>query len=238
MANVDTGSVLLYNPNTGMVGPSLVPFQGSTGTSGSSGPLPTISYNISITPQVISPSVQTTIIFDTLDTTNRVGTSVIVYDTTTGYITNNGSQSINILVTGYLTWDQSQSNCDYIIYGQRLSDSLKYGYQTIISTSNETPRRNFSFNAIVPVGDSITLQVYHDDVGSVNIIDGQLIVTQMDYILGPTGFTGPVGQSGAMPMLLAIITNYPTISGSTVVDPIIFDSISYNNLTSLSFDNT
>ena len=175
---------------TGPTGPT-----GLTGMTGATGPLyfgntlPTAAYFLSASQHILSGTF-VTILFNTYDSTFSNGSISSTYDTGAGTLTNNTSDTISYLVTGIVY--SSVAGAQYVEI--RLNGASTTYYFSLSTTLGDCSVK-FSCVVVSRATDVISV-AFINDAGGDTYITGSVAYTQLDYVLGPTGFTGWSGATG------------------------------------------
>jgi hypothetical protein len=180
-----------------VAGGNAICYTGATGPSFTQRNLPTASYYLSNTVSV--PTSNLVIInFNTFDPSNSDGNVSFIYDSS-GVLRNLTNDTLTILISGQITTDNNQLD-------NRVNQPVIYivkNTNNIVSSSViNFQGSSFSSSVIVSPGDSIKIQYIHSFQNSVVILPGQFITritfSQLDYVTGTGGTTGPTGSPGSV----------------------------------------
>ena len=172
---------------------------GITGMTGPTGPLyfgntlPMATYSLSA-PQYVTAGTSATILFDTYDSALSNGTISSTYDTAAGTLTNETADTLSYLITGMVY--STVAGAQYVeIRLNGVATSYYFPITTVLGDCS------VSFNCVVisRAADIISV-VFVNDVGGETYVSGSVAYTQLDYVIGPTGYTGssgPTGHTGA-----------------------------------------
>jgi hypothetical protein len=175
--------------HTGLTGP--------TGPAAIEGPMVSLSYFLS-SPIPLIQNTETNITYDTYDISgSNVNSDVhIAYNTTTGILSNTSTKIISVLLSGQLTTDIY----NFDVQQGQPSLFVKKNTNNIISSSVI----NFggsSFSTVIVLGPTDTIQITYKQYSNsvANILQGRYVTrityTQLDFIKGDMGSTGPTGYS-------------------------------------------
>ena len=175
---------------TGWTGPT-----GLTGMTGPTGPryfgniLPTATYTMSASQQILSGT-SATILFNAYDATYSNGSLSSTYNTGAATLTNGTSATLSYLITGtvYSTVAGEQ-------YVQIRLNGVDTTYVFLLSTTLGNCSAKFSCVVVSRATDVITV-AFVNDAGGDTYISGSVAYTQLDFVIGPTGFTGLTGPTG------------------------------------------
>jgi len=199
--------------NTGATGST-----GDRGPVGFSGPLPSRSYYLS-SDTVYTGSTDYALICDTINPTYSQGNVDFYYDVSNGTITNNSLYPISVNIEFQLkavsgNWNiyiiDTAPDSDEILWNSQLSnvDSVNsYSHICVIQPQQIIkPVFNIKLENIVYINDGNSSA----NTFILNAIDTKIMLTQLEYIVGPIGNTGPVGLTGAQG-----IPGSATLTGAT-----------------------
>ncbi len=188
----DTGST---GP-TGMqghTGPTGI--KGDTGPMGTAGPLPVLAYTLGSN-QIIPNNTPTAIKYNTADTANTQGTISGTYDTTTGTFTNTSSNTIQVLVSAQIALGSSTGIVLTISKGASGTDLFAQNSTNSIASF-------VTGICLLAPGEYIRVLLTQTSGISQNVISyygfSRILITQLDYVIGPTGLLGPTGPYGGPP---------------------------------------
>jgi len=200
----------------------------ATGPTGAIGPLG---------PAGISGPMKTGLFYFSRNPVLQSGTNVIAYDTASdfnldpdlsysilnGTLSNNGNSPYLIKVTALILTSSGSRPLTVRIID---SNNIIYSSQNSPSTTGLTAEADIVLNP----GFSIRVEVDTQDPFiqlKGQLENSKLILTQLDYLLGPTGLQGPQGQPGPLPINTLSFSNRKyTRDGSY---PIGFDNTVANN---------
>ena len=195
---------------------------GSTGSTGArgpvgfSGPMPTRSYYLS-SDTIYNGSTDCTLICDTINSTYSQGNADFSYDITSGTISNTSSYPICITMEfqikavngNWNIWIQDTVNHN-ILWNSQLSnvDSVNSYTHMCVLQPQQTIKSIFN----IKLGNIVYINSGNSSANTfiLSALDTKILITQMEYILGPTGFTGPTGPIG-----LQGIPGTATLTGAT-----------------------
>jgi hypothetical protein len=174
---------------TGETGPTGV--RGHTGVTGPAAVqrgMASIGYFMS-QDTLLRTGLETLVFFDATDPRTTVGNVLCNFES--GILTNTRNESFNILVTGSISLDEDVYQSVYI----KKNDSALDKYSNIITSGKATA---FSGVVLMNPGDSISIYIRQDSGANISIVAGgtRVVFTQLDYLLGPTGWTGSTGFTG------------------------------------------
>ena len=170
-------------------------FKGDTGPMGISGPLAVIAYTLG-TDQSIPNNIPTPILYDTADLANTQGTISGTYDSTFGTFTNTSSNTIQVLVSAQVALSSSTGIVLLISKGNSGTD---------VFAQNSTASIASFVTGICLLGPGEYIRILLTQVSgvSINVTSyfgfSRLLITQLDYVVGPTGLIGPTGPFGGPP---------------------------------------
>ena len=140
----------------------------------------------------VGKGIPTTIIFDKLNLLNTSSTSPsFFYNKHSGELINNSSYDLTILVSGQLT---TSANVISTV-------SIKKNNSYIVKTSIVNINNTITFNSVISLRsrDRLSIEIIQNAIDKLIIFNGEsdsfVIFTELDYVQGPTGFTGPQGPS-------------------------------------------
>lgn len=174
--------------NTGATGP-----QGLTGPPGTAGPISTKGYYVSKTLEGIQ-TVDKVVVFDHLDITQSQGNFDALYDTNTGLLTNPLQNDIVMMLNFVIA---GPNGYPWLVkIKDNTSNSILWSWSLY---PNQSGSENFSTTIVIKPNHQVSVvfneangsQVYRFQKNSTRIL-----FTQLDYILGIAGPSGPTGQSG------------------------------------------
>jgi hypothetical protein len=192
---------------TGFAGPAgpagSAGLRGPTGPAAVQGSLSSAYYYLSADTTITGPETQT-IVYDTNEPSQTEGQFACTYDIGTGFLTNNTSSPVTLLVSGQVTTNNitidyvnDQPSISIIKGGVSILTSAAISFKgSVFSTSLILqPAENLyiSYSYYLP-GDTISIK------GGANPFNTHIMFTQLDNVQGPTG---PIGPSGGRYLTLS-----------------------------------
>ena len=190
--------------NTHVTFTQLEAVQGPTGPVGPPATVKSLStayYYLSGNRPVNGPSTST-IVYDTIASSQSQGILDCVYNPATGVLTNTSNKILTVLVSGQITTDNVTMDLRY----DQPSIAIMKGAGAVLNTSAINFRGNsFSTSVLLNIGEQLYIQYTYNFSGHANITGGlyntHIIFTQLDAVQGPTGPAGPTGPKGVLASL-------------------------------------
>jgi hypothetical protein len=193
----NTGATGEMGP-TGPTGPQGIPGTatntGATGPAGISGPMPLAKYDAGFV-QTIAPITPTLISFTMTSITQ--GTLSATWNGTTT-LTNNTSDPLTISAVAYVVLNDINTGSPAELRFVDTSSGNVYAasnyYRTYDPQNFNDSILLLNTTIVLQPGDTIATELVFNDFNSASVAaESSLTFTQLDYILGPQGATGPTG---------------------------------------------